>query len=115
MNAPMLFATGNFGPTAAGRMDGYVADFQAVEGSMVMRAKGNRARGEGCLPEIWQVLSRQRRRSRGSSRAGLYPRDRGARISGAWMEAVWRIEVENFPAFIATDDKGNDFFEGLLV
>ncbi len=109
------YATGSFGPTTAGRMDSYVGPFQKAGGSFVMLAKGNRSRqvtkackkyggfylgsiggpaailAKNCIKKV-EVLD--------------YPED--------GMEAVWKIEVENFPAFIVVDDKGNDFFSQWL-
>ena len=110
---PEGYATGAFGPTTAGRMDSYVAEFQAAGGSLIMLAKGNRSRAvrEACKANGGFYLG-----SVGGPAARLaqdcirkvevleYPE--------LGMEAVWRIEVENFPAFIVTDDKGNDFYEG---
>jgi len=108
---PEGYASGSFGPTTAGRMDSYVDSFQAHGGSKVMLAKGNRSRqvtrackkhggfylgsiggpaailAENCIKKV-EVLE--------------YPE--------LGMEAIWRVEVENFPAFIVVDDKGNDFF-----
>jgi fumarate hydratase class I len=111
---PAGMATGSFGPTTAGRMDSYVAAFQAAGGSLVMLAKGNRSRAvrEACKAHGGFYLG-----SVGGPAARLaqdcirkvevleYPE--------LGMEAVWRIEVEDFPAFIVVDDKGNDFYEGL--
>ena len=111
---PAGFATGSFGPTTAGRMDSYVAAFQAAGGSLVMLAKGNRSKAvkDACKAHGGFYLG-----SVGGPAARLaqdcirkvevleYPE--------LGMEAVWRIEVENFPAFIVMDDKGNDFYEGL--
>jgi len=111
---PVGYATGSFGPTTAGRMDSYVAEFQAAGGSLVMLAKGNRSRAvrEACKKNGGFYLG-----SVGGPAARLaldcirkvevleYPE--------LGMEAVWRIEVENFPAFIVIDDKGNDFYEGM--
>ena len=108
---PDGMASGSFGPTTAGRMDAYVDRFQAAGGSMVMLAKGNRSRQvrEACKKHGGFYLG-----SIGGAAAKLaldaikkveileYPE--------LGMEAVWLIEVENFPAFIITDDKGNDFF-----
>eukprot|EP01051_Picozoa_sp_SAG22_P002526 SAG22_NODE_113_length_19407_cov_214.925161_19_plen_387_part_00 len=109
---PDGMASGSFGPTTAGRMDSYVSQFQAAGGSMVMLAKGNRSRqvtkscktnggfylgsiggpaailAQNCIKKV-EVLD--------------YPED--------GMEAVWRIEVQDFPAFIVVDNKGNDFFK----
>jgi len=111
---PSGMASGSFGPTTAGRMDSYVDLFQANGGSMVMLAKGNRSKAvtEACKNHGGFYLG-----SIGGSAARLaqdcirkvelleYPE--------LGMEAVWKIEVENFPAFIIVDDKGNDFFETL--
>ncbi|MFO0345140.1 MAG: fumarate hydratase [Labrys sp. (in: a-proteobacteria)] len=111
---PEGYASGSFGPTTAGRMDSYVDQFQAAGGSMVMLAKGNRSREvrEACAKHGGFYLG-----SIGGPAARLaqdcirkvevleYPE--------LGMEAVWRIEVEEFPAFIVIDDKGNDFFKEL--
>jgi fumarate hydratase class I len=111
---PAGYATGSFGPTTAGRMDSYVAEFQAAGGSLVMLAKGNRSRAvrDSCRANGGFYLG-----SVGGPAARLaqdcirhvevleYPE--------LGMEAVWRITVENFPAFIVIDDKGHDFYEGL--
>lgn len=109
---PEGYASGSFGPTTAGRMDSYVDQFQAAGGSMVMLAKGNRSRevtrackkhggfylgsiggpaailAENCIKKL-EILE--------------YPE--------FGMEAIWKVEVENFPAFIVVDNKGNDFFK----
>lgn len=109
---PEGYASGSFGPTTAGRMDSYVDQFQAAGGSMIMLAKGNRSKqvttackkyggfylgsiggpaailAQNCIKKV-EVLE--------------YPE--------LGMEAIWRVEVENFPAFIVVDDKGNDFFK----
>ncbi|WP_283949734.1 fumarate hydratase [Limobrevibacterium gyesilva] len=111
---PQGYATGSFGPTTAGRMDSYVADFQKAGGSFVMLAKGNRSKAvkDACKTHGGFYLG-----SVGGPAARLaqdcirkvevleYPE--------LGMEAVWRIEVENFPAFIVIDDKGNDFYDGM--
>jgi len=111
---PAGYATGSFGPTTAGRMDSYVAEFQAAGASLVMLAKGNRSKAvkDSCKTYGGFYLG-----SVGGPAARLaldcirkvevleYPE--------LGMEAVWRIEVENFPAFIVMDDKGNDFYEGI--
>lgn len=110
---PEGLASGSFGPTTAGRMDGFVEQFQAAGGSMVMLAKGNRSR------QVMQACKKH---------GGFYLGTIGgsaARVAqdcikkvevhdfeDLGMEAVWKIEVEDFPAFIITDDKGNDFFLG---
>ena len=109
---PDGMVSGSFGPTTAGRMDAYVERFQEAGGSMVMLAKGNRSRPvrEACKKHGGFYLG-----SIGGAAAKLavdairkvdvleYPE--------LGMEAVWKIEVENFPAFIVIDDKGNDFFQ----
>ncbi|MEA2820499.1 MAG: fumarate hydratase, class [Bradyrhizobium sp.] len=111
---PDGYASGAFGPTTAGRMDSFVDQFQAAGGSMVMVAKGNRAVAvrEACKKHGGFYLG-----SIGGAAANLaehcikkvgvveYPE--------LGMEAIWRIEVEDFPAFIIIDDKGNDFFKEL--
>ena len=109
---PDGMASGSFGPTTAGRMDSYVPTFQATGGSMVMLAKGNRSRQvrESCktnggfyLGSIGGVAAKLALESIRKVEVLEYPE--------LGMEAVWKIEVENFPAFIITDDKGNDFFD----
>ncbi len=109
---PDGYASGSFGPTTAGRMDSYVEEFQAAGGSMVMLAKGNRSTAvtEACQRHGGFYLG-----SIGGPAARLaldniihvevleYPE--------LGMEAVWKIDVVDFPAFIVVDDKGNDFFE----
>ncbi len=111
---PEGFATGSFGPTTAGRMDSYVEQFQAAGGSLVMLAKGNRSRAvrDACRAHGGFYLG-----SVGGPAARLaqdcirkvevleYPE--------LGMEAVWRIEVEDFPAFIVIDDKGHDFYDAM--
>ncbi len=111
---PEGFATGSFGPTTAGRMDSYVEQFQAAGGSMVMLAKGNRSRAvrDACRAHGGFYLG-----SVGGAAARLaqdcirkvevleYPE--------LGMEAVWRIEVADFPAFIVIDDKGHDFYDAM--
>ncbi len=111
---PAGAATGSFGPTTAGRMDSYVDSFQAAGGSMVMLAKGNRSPAvrDACRRHGGFYLG-----SIGGAAAGL-ARDHIRKVEvleypELGMEAVWRIEVEDFPAFIVIDDKGGDFFEGL--
>ncbi|GAB3111665.1 fumarate hydratase [Streptomyces calidiresistens] len=108
---PEGYASGSFGPTTAGRMDSYVEQFQAAGGSMVMLAKGNRSRQvtEACerhggfyLGSIGGPAARLARDCIKKVEVLEYPE--------LGMEAVWRIEVEDFPAFIVVDDKGNDFF-----
>jgi len=111
---PAGYASGSFGPTTAGRMDSYVDQFQAAGGSMVMLAKGNRSREvrEACAKHGGFYLG-----SIGGPAARL-AQDCIRRVEiheypELGMEAIWRIEVENFPAFIVIDDKGNDFFKEL--
>jgi fumarate hydratase class I len=108
---PEGYASGSFGPTTAGRMDSYVEAFQAAGGSMVMLAKGNRS-----------VKVTNACRDHGGFYLGSIggPAARLAQdcikhvevleYAELGMEAVWKIEVEDFPAFIVVDDKGNDFF-----
>jgi len=108
---PEGYASGSFGPTTAGRMDSYVDLFQSRGGSMIMLAKGNRSRQviDACKKHGGFYLG-----SIGGSAARLAQehirRVEVLEYPELGMEAVWRIEVENFPAFIVTDDKGNDFF-----
>ena len=108
---PEGYASGSFGPTTAGRMDSYVEQFQAAGGSMIMLAKGNRS------PQVTESCQ---------AHGGFYLGSIGgpaARLAldnirkvdvleypELGMEAVWKIEVEDFPAFIVVDDKGNDFY-----
>ncbi|MFC0314948.1 fumarate hydratase [Gordonia phosphorivorans] len=108
---PEGMASGSFGPTTAGRMDSYVEQFQAAGGSMVMLAKGNRSKqvtqacdshGGFYLGSIGGPAARLALDCIKSQEVIEYPE--------LGMEAIWKIEVENFPAFIVVDDKGNDFF-----
>ena len=108
---PEGYASGSFGPTTAGRMDSYVEQFQAAGGSKVMLAKGNRSKvvTEACdrhggfyLGSIGGPAARLAQDCIKSVDVLEYPE--------LGMEAVWKIEVEDFPAFIVVDDKGNDFF-----
>lgn len=108
---PEGYASGSFGPTTAGRMDSYVEQFQAAGGSMVMLAKGNRSQQvtDACRAHGGFYLG-----SIGGPAARL-AQDCIKRVDvieypELGMEAVWRIEVEDFPAFVVVDDKGNDFF-----
>ncbi len=109
---PEGMASGSFGPTTAGRMDSYVADFQAAGGSFVMLAKGNRSRQvtEACRTHGGFYLG-----SIGGPAARLaqdcITKVEVLEYAELGMEAVWRIEVQDFPAFIVVDDKGNDFFD----
>ncbi|HXF22244.1 MAG TPA: fumarate hydratase [Streptosporangiaceae bacterium] len=108
---PEGYASGSFGPTTAGRMDSYVDRFQAAGGSLVMLAKGNRS------PAVTAACQRHGGFYLGSigGAAAKLARDHITNVDvleypELGMEAVWRIEVRDFPAFIITDDKGNDFF-----
>jgi fumarate hydratase, class I len=108
---PKGHASGSFGPTTAGRMDSYVAEFQEAGGSLVMLAKGNRSAAvtEACRKNGGFYLG-----SIGGAAARL-ARDCITKVDvleypELGMEAVWQIEVRDFPAFIVVDDKGNDFF-----
>jgi fumarate hydratase class I len=111
---PAGYASGAFGPTTAGRMDSFVADFQKAGGSMVMLAKGNRspavtaackANGGFYLASIGGTAANLAEHAIKKVECIEYPE--------LGMEAIWRIEVVDFPAFIVTDDKGNDFFKEL--
>jgi fumarate hydratase class I len=108
---PDGYASGSFGPTTAGRMDSYVEQFQAAGGSLVMLAKGNRSQrvtdacrryGGFYLGSIGGPAARLAQDCIRSVEVIEYPH--------LGMEAVWMIEVEDFPAFVVVDDKGNDFF-----
>jgi fumarate hydratase class I len=111
---PEGYASGAFGPTTAGRMDSFVDAFQAAGGSMVMVAKGNRAAAvrEACKKHGGFYLA-----SIGGSAANLaehcIKKVEVIEYPELGMEAIWRIEVVDFPAFIVIDDKGNDFFKEL--
>ena len=112
---PVGYASGSFGPTTAGRMDSYVEQFQAAGGSMIMLAKGNRSKQvtDACKAHGGFYLG-----SIGGPAARL-AQDCIRKVEvldfpELGMEAVWKIEVENFPAFIVVDDKGNDFFAETL-
>jgi fumarate hydratase class I len=109
---PEGYASGSFGPTTAGRMDSYVEQFQAAGGSHVMLAKGNRskqvtdaceAHGGFYLGSIGGPAARLAQDCIKKVEVLEYPE--------LGMEAIWKIEVEDFPAFIVVDDKGNDFFQ----
>ncbi len=111
---PKGMASGAFGPTTAGRMDSYVDQFQAAGGSMIMLAKGNRsavvtaackAHGGFYLGSTGGPAARLAQDCIKKIEVLEYPE--------LGMEAVWRIEVQNFPAFIIVDDKGNNFFASL--
>ncbi len=108
---PEGYASGSFGPTTAGRMDSYVNEFQAAGGSLVMLAKGNRSpavtaacreHGGFYLGSIGGAAAKLAQDCITKVEVLEYPE--------LGMEAVWRIEVRDFPAFIIVDDKGNDFF-----
>jgi fumarate hydratase class I len=107
--------SGSFGPTTAGRMDAYVDLFQSRGGSLVMLAKGNRSRAvrEACAKHGGFYLG-----SIGGPAARLADHSikqvAVQEFEELGMEAIWRIEVEDFPAFIVIDDKGNDFYASLL-
>jgi fumarate hydratase class I len=112
---PEGYASGSFGPTTAGRMDSYVDLFQENGGSFVMLAKGNRSKAvtEACkrhggfyLGSIGGPAARLAQDCIRSVEVLEYPE--------LGMEAVWKIEVEDFPAFVVVDDKGNDFFEEVI-
>jgi fumarate hydratase, class I len=112
---PEGYASGSFGPTTAGRMDSYVEQFQAAGGSMIMLAKGNRSKQvtDACKAHGGFYLG-----SIGGPAARLaldcIKKVEVLDYADLGMEAVWKIEVENFPAFIVVDDKGNDFFAETL-
>ena len=108
---PEGYASGSFGPTTAGRMDSYVDQFQAAGGSLVMLAKGNRSpavtaacreHGGFYLGSIGGAAAKLAQDCITKVEVLEYPE--------LGMEAVWRIEVRDFPAFVIVDDKGNDFF-----
>ncbi|MDD3952088.1 MAG: fumarate hydratase C-terminal domain-containing protein, partial [Desulfobacterales bacterium] len=112
---PPGYASGSFGPTTAGRMDSYVPIFQALGGSMVMLAKGNRDKivtdsckkyGGFYLGSIGGPAARLGKECITQVKILEYPE--------LGMEAIYEITIKDFPAFILVDDKGNDFFEGLL-
>ena len=111
---PAGYASGSFGPTTAGRMDSFVDQFQAAGGSMVMLAKGNRSKEvrEACAKHGGFYLG-----SIGGPAARLaqdcIKKVEVLEYPELGMEAIWKIEVEDFPAFIVIDDKGNDFFKEL--
>jgi fumarate hydratase class I len=112
---PEGYASGSFGPTTAGRMDSYVDQFQAAGGSLVMLAKGNRSAAvtQAChdhggfyLGSIGGAAARLAQDCITKVEVLEYPE--------LGMEAVWRIEVRDFPAFVVVDDKGNDFFADVI-
>jgi fumarate hydratase class I len=112
---PQGYASGSFGPTTAGRMDAYVDEFQQAGGSLVMVAKGNRSAAvtKACQDNGGFYLG-----SIGGPAARLAQdcirKVEVLEYAELGMEAVWRIEVEDFPAFIVVDDKGHDFFADTL-
>lgn len=108
---PKGYISGSFGPTTAGRMDTYVDQFQSLGGSMVMLAKGNRG------PEVTASCRKHGGFYLGSvgGPAAILAKENITKVEPLeypelGMDAVWKIEVRNFPAFILVDDKGNDFF-----
>jgi fumarate hydratase, class I len=112
---PAGYASGSFGPTTAGRMDAYVEQFQAAGGSLVMVAKGNRS---SAVTTACQAHGGFYLGSIGGPAARLAQdcirKVEVIEYAELGMEAVWRIEVEDFPAFVVVDDKGNDFFAETL-
>jgi fumarate hydratase class I len=111
---PEGYASGSFGPTTAGRMDAYVDQFQEAGGSMVMLAKGNRS------PQVTAACKKHGGFYLGSigGPAARLAKDCIKKVEvleypELGMEAVWKIDVVDFPAFIVVDDKGNDFFAAL--
>jgi fumarate hydratase class I len=112
---PEGYASGSFGPTTAGRMDSYVGEFQEKGGSFIMLAKGNRSKQvtDACQQHGGFYLG-----SIGGPAARLAQdcirKVECIEYEELGMEAVWRIEVENFPAFVVVDDKGNDFFADVM-
>jgi fumarate hydratase class I len=111
---PEGYASGAFGPTTAGRMDSYIDQFQAAGGSLISVAKGNRS---GVVREACATHGGFYLASIGGAAANLaehcIKKVEVVEYPELGMEAIWRIEVENFPAFIVIDDKGNDFFKEL--
>ena len=108
---PQGYASGSFGPTTAGRMDSYVDLFQSQGGSMIMLAKGNRS------AQVTQACKKHGGFYLGSigGPAAILAKENIKKVEQLeypelGMESIWRIEVEDFPAFILVDDKGNDFF-----
>lgn len=109
---PEGYASGSFGPTTAGRMDSYVDMFQAAGGSMIMLAKGNRSK------QVTQACKKHGGFYLGSigGPAAILAKNCIKKVEileypELGMEAIWKVEVEDFPAFIVVDDKGNDFFK----
>ena len=112
---PTGHTSGSFGPTTAVRMDSYVENFQSKGGSFIMLAKGNRSNQvtKACKQYGGFYLG-----SIGGPAASLAQKCirnvKCIEYSELGMEAIWQIEVENFPAFIVVDDKGNDFFSEVM-
>jgi fumarate hydratase class I len=113
---PEGMPSGSFGPTTAGRMDSYVDEFQAAGGSMIMIAKGNRSKAvtDACKKHGGFYLG-----SIGGP-AALLAQENIRKVEmlefpELGMEAIYKIEVENFPAFILIDDKGHEFFSELPI
>lgn len=113
---PDGYASGSFGPTTAGRMDTYVDAFQAAGGSMIMLAKGNRS------PQVTDACQKHGGFYLGSvgGPAAILAQNCIKKVEvleypELGMEAIWKVEVEDFPAFIVVDDKGNDFFKDWQV
>ena len=113
---PEGFVSGSFGPTTAGRMDPYVDQFQAAGGSMIMLAKGNRSQvvTDACKAHGGFYLG-----SIGGPAARLaqdcIKKVELVEYEELGMEAIWKIEIKDFPAFIVVDDKGNDFFKEFMA
>jgi fumarate hydratase class I len=112
---PAGLASGSFGPTTAGRMDSYVGLFQSLGGSMITLAKGNRSQ------QVTDACKKYGGFYLGSigGPAAILAKENIKKVEvleypELGMEAIWRIEVEDFPAFILVDDKGNDFFKQIL-
>ena len=112
---PEGYITGAFGPTTAGRMDSYVPEFQSLGASLIMLAKGNRSKivTDSCKKYSGFYLG-----SIGGPGAELAENNIKSveciEYPELGMEAIWKIKVINFPAFVIIDDKGNDFFEDIL-
>jgi len=113
---PKGYASGSFGPTTAGRMDSYVDLFQSLGGSLVMIAKGNRSK------QVTDACQKHKGFYLGSigGPAAILAKENITKVEALeypelGMEAVWKIEVKDFPAFILVDDKGNDFFTNVCA
>ncbi|MGC8803006.1 MAG: FumA C-terminus/TtdB family hydratase beta subunit, partial [Bacteroidales bacterium] len=112
---PKGYASGSFGPTTAGRMDSYVEEFQRHGGSLIMIAKGNRSQ------QVTDACKKYGGFYLGSigGPAAILAQENIKKVElleypELGMEAIWKIEVVDFPAFILVDDKGNDFFKQIL-